>query len=119
YDMVRQMERLPVKNRDVVGVPEGLMIRPTLFAIFDNVNDELTLAAPVYSQADMTAEVAWEHAQQRLAAAEAALERPLPHAPPPVMLPDPPAPASNFEKDDFLAAVQHCKDYITAGDAFQ
>jgi anthranilate synthase component 1 len=73
YDMVRQMERLPVKNRDVIGVPEGLMMRPTLFAIFDNVNDELTLAAPVYSQADMTAEVAWEHAQQRLAEAEAAL----------------------------------------------
>ena len=26
------------------------MMRPTLFAIFDNVNDELTLAAPVYPQ---------------------------------------------------------------------
>ena len=63
YDMVRQMERLPAKNRDVIGVPEGLMMRPTLFAIFDNVNDELTLAAPVYPQADMTAEAAWEHAQ--------------------------------------------------------
>src|SRR5271156_1039544 len=33
YDMVRQMERLPVKNRDLIGVPEGLMMRPTLFAI--------------------------------------------------------------------------------------
>ena len=119
YDMVRQMERLPVKNRDVIGVPEGLMMRPTLFAIFDNVNDELTLAAPVYPQADMTAEAAWEHAQQRLAEAEAALERPLPHQPPPVMLPDPPAPASNFTKPDFLAAVDRCKDYIAAGDAFQ
>ena len=66
YDMVRQMERLPVKNRDLIGVPEGLMMRPTLFAIFDNVNDELTLAAPVYPQADMTAEAAWDHAQKRL-----------------------------------------------------
>src|SRR5277367_121922 len=119
YDMVRQMERLPVKNRDVIGVPEGLMMRPTLFAIFDNVNDELTLAAPVYPQADMTAEAAWDHAQKRLAEAEAALERPLPHPPPPVMLPDPPAPSSNFSKPDFLAAVDRCKDYIAAGDAFQ
>jgi len=119
YDMVRQMERLPDKNRDELGVPEALLARPTLFAIFDNVNDELTLAAPVYSQADMTAEVAWEHAQKRLDEAEAALERPLPHQPPPVMLPDPPAPASNFTKPDFLAAVERCKDYIAAGDAFQ
>ena len=35
------------------------------------------------------------------------------------MLPDPPAPASNFSKPDFLAAVERCKDYIAAGDAFQ
>jgi anthranilate synthase component 1 len=46
YDMVRQMEKLPAKNRDVIGVPEGIMVRPTLFAIFDNVNDELTLVTP-------------------------------------------------------------------------
>ena len=119
YDMVRLMERLPASTRDEIGVPEGLMMRPTLFAIFDNVNDELTLAAPVYPQADITSEAAWDHAQKRLAAAEAALERPLPHPPPPVMLPDPPAPASNFSKPDFLAAVDRCKDYIAAGDAFQ
>ena len=36
------------------------MMRPTLFAIFDNVNDELTLVAPVYPQADIAAEAAWE-----------------------------------------------------------
>ena len=53
YDMVRLMERLPEKNPDVIGVPEGLMMRPTLFAIFDNVNDELTLVAPVYPQPEV------------------------------------------------------------------
>ena len=50
----------------LIGVPEGMMMRPTLFAIFDNVNDELTLVAPVYPQADMSAEAAWEHARKRL-----------------------------------------------------
>ena len=54
------------------------MLRPALFAIFDNVNDELTLVAPVYPQADVTAEAAWAQAQARLAEAEAALDRPLP-----------------------------------------
>src|SRR6185437_3716431 len=87
YDMVRQMEKLPEKNRDTLGVPEGIMLRPTLFAIFDNVNDELTLATPIY--------------------------------PTPVMPPDPPAPASNFTKQEFVAAVDRCKEYIAAGDAFQ
>jgi anthranilate synthase component 1 len=119
YDMVRLMEKLPEKNRDEIGVPEGLMVRPTLFAIFDNVNDELTLIAPVYPSPDVAAETAWAQAQGRLDEAEAALERPLPHQPPPVMLPDPPTPGSNFSKAGFIAAVDRCREYIAAGDAFQ
>jgi anthranilate synthase component I len=119
YDMVRLMEDLPAKNRDVIGVPDGLLIRPALFAIFDNSKDELTLVAPIYPQAEVSAAAAWEQAQARLAEADAALERPLPHPAPPVMLPDPAAPSSNFAKADFLAAVERCKEYIFAGDAFQ
>jgi anthranilate synthase component I len=119
YDMVRQMERLPQKNVEELGVPEGLLLRPTLFAIFDNVNDELTLAAPVYPRVAQSAEAAWDAAQARLAEAEAALERPLPHPAPPVVLPEPPAPASNFSKPGFMDAVVRCKEYIAAGDAFQ
>ena len=119
YDMVRLMETLPDKNPDVIGLPEALMVRPSLFAIFDNVNDELTLLSPIYPSPDVSAETAWEQAQTRLEEAEAALDRPLPRQPPPVMLPDPPAPGSNFTKEQFLAAVDRCKDYVEAGDAFQ
>jgi anthranilate synthase component 1 len=119
YDMVRQMEKLPAKNVEELGVPEGLMLRPTLFAIFDNVNDELTLAAPVYPRPEASAELAWEEAQARLDESQAALERPLPHPAPPVMLPDLPAPASNFSRQGFMDAVARCKEYIAAGDAFQ
>jgi anthranilate synthase component I len=118
YDMVRLMERLPDKNADEIGVPDGLLIRPTLFVIFDNINDELTLAAPVYPHAGITAEAAWTAAEARLNEAEAALERPLPHPAPPVALPTA-APISNVTKEEFLAAVVRAKEYIAAGDAFQ
>ncbi len=119
YDMVRLMERLPEKNRDDIGVPDALLIRPTLFAIFDNVNDDLTLATPVYPQPNVGAETAWRAAQARLAEAQAALDRPLPHPAPPVSLPAFPGPHSNMSKDAFLASVGRAKDYIAAGDAFQ
>ena len=119
YDMVRLMERLPEQNREEIGVPDALLIRPTLFAIFDNVNDDLTLATPVYPQPDVAAETAWRAAQARLAEAQAALDRPLPHPAPPVALPAPPAPRSNVTKEAFLASVARAKDYIAAGDAFQ
>jgi len=100
-------------------VPEALLGRPTLFAIFDNVTDLLTLAAPVYPRAGVSATAAWELGQNRLAQAEAALSRPLPLAAPPVALPPTPEPASNFTKEGFIAAVERAKEYIRAGDAFQ
>jgi anthranilate synthase component I len=119
YDMVRLMERLPDKNSDEIGVPDSLLMRPTLFAIFDNVNDELTLAAPVYPASGVSVQAAWEAAEARLAQAEAALERPLPHPAPPVSLPAMPDPASNMTPEEFMGAVVRAKDYIAAGDAFQ
>jgi anthranilate synthase component 1 len=119
YDMVRQMERLPDANPDTLGVPEALLGRPTLWAIFDNVTDLLTLAAPVYPRAGVSAAAAWEAAQGRLEEAEAALARPLPLAAPPVSLPALAEPSSNFTKAGFMAAVARVKDYILAGDAFQ
>ncbi len=119
YDMVRLMERLPEKNEDRLGLPEALLIRPTLFAIFDNVNADLTLAAPVYPNPGIACEAAWENAQALLAEASASLSRPLPHPNPPVSLPSPPSPSSNMSKEKFIAVVERMKEYIYAGDAFQ
>ena len=119
YDMVRLMEKLPEKNADVLGIPDGQMLRPTLFAIFDNVNDELSLIAPCYPRADISAETAYDRALARLAEAEAALDQPRSHALPPVSLPPLPAPTSNFTKQGFIDAVLRGKEYIAAGDAFQ
>ena len=119
YDMVRQMERLPDKNADALGVPEAILIRPGLFAIFDNVRDELTLVAPIYPRPGLSAVQAWEGAQATLASAEAALSRPLPHAAPPVTLPPQPEPASNMTRAEFMGVVDRMKEYIAAGDVFQ
>lgn len=119
YDMVRYMERLPSTNTDALGIPEAILLRPTVFAVFDNVRDELTLAAPIYPQPGVSAETAWSDAQAALTEAFQALQRPLPHAAPPVTLPALPEPASNMTKVEFMAVVERMKDYIFAGDAFQ
>ena len=37
YDMVRFMEELPEPNPDTLGLPDSMMIRPTVMAIFDSV----------------------------------------------------------------------------------
>jgi anthranilate synthase component 1 len=119
YDMVRQIERLPAKNPDVLGVPEAVMMRPTLVAVFDHVRDTLTLVTSVWPEPGLDPQAAWDMAQARLDEAEASLDRPLPRPAPPAALPAMPAPASNFTPEGFKAAVLKAKEYIAAGDAFQ
>ncbi len=118
YDMVRLMERLPATNADVLDLPDALMMRPTLFAVFDTVRDELTLAVPVRPSPAVPAEQAWADAQARIADAQSALARPLPRAAPPVTLP-PPEPVANMDRAGFEAMVVRMKEYIAAGDIFQ
>ncbi len=119
YDMVRQMERLASKNVEVLGVPEAVMLRPTLFAVFDTVRDELTLAAPVWPQAGVSAADARAVGEARLEAARAALARPMGVAAPAVVLPALPEPRSNMSRAQFEAMVVRMQEYIAAGDAFQ
>jgi anthranilate synthase component 1 len=117
YDMVRLMETLPDQNPDVLGIPDAILTRPGLFAIFDGVTDELTIAAPVYPRPGISAAAAYEAAEHRIAAAAAALDKPVPKLTGTML--DPPVPVSNMEKDTFLAMVETAKNYIRAGDAFQ
>ncbi|MDP4822666.1 MAG: anthranilate synthase component I, partial [Aestuariivirgaceae bacterium] len=54
YDMVRFMEKLPEPNPDMLGMPDSVLIRPTIMAIFDSVKDEVTLVTPVYPEQGTT-----------------------------------------------------------------
>jgi anthranilate synthase component 1 len=118
YDMVRLMERLPDNNPDVLGIPDAILVRPGLFVIFDNVTDELTLAAPVYPRAGVPALEAYLAATARLTAAADALDQPVPKLLAPAESPEPVA-QSNMSKDAFLDMVRRAKEYIAAGDVFQ
>jgi len=119
YDMVRLIERLPAKNADVIGLPDAILMRPTLIAVFDHVRDALSLFTPVWAAPGLDPQAAWDAAQARLDEAEAALERPLPRPAAPVALPTPGEPSSNFTRESFIAAVERAKEYVRAGDCFQ
>jgi hypothetical protein len=47
YDMVRLMEELPQPNPDPIGIPDAVLIRPTIVVVFDAVKDTLTVVTPV------------------------------------------------------------------------
>ena len=47
YDMVRLVERLPGVNPDPLGLPDGIMTRPSIVAIFDAIGQEIILTTTV------------------------------------------------------------------------
>jgi anthranilate synthase component 1 len=77
YDTVRLVEHLPDMPPDDLDVPDALLIRPTVIAVFDTVKDEISIVTPV-RPGNGSAETAWAGANDRLAAAVAALSGPLP-----------------------------------------
>jgi anthranilate synthase component 1 len=120
YDMVRQMERLAPAKPDPIGVPDAVMIRPTLLVVFDSVRDELHIVTPVRPAAGVHARAAWEAAQSRIDKIVTVLEGTLAHKPPVVdPLSTAIAPVSNTPQARYLEMVAQAREYIKAGDIFQ
>jgi anthranilate synthase component 1 len=119
YDMVRLVERLPDANPDKIGVPDGMFLRPTVMAIFDNVDDSVTIVTPVRPQTGTNARSAYNQACERLADVVADFERALPHGRDAADHPTLPDPAANMSRDDYCRMVEKAKEYILAGDIFQ
>jgi anthranilate synthase component 1 len=120
YDMVRQMEDLPAAGPDPIGVPDAILMRPTLVIVFDAVEDTITVVTPVRAQAGMSAKAALARAVERLSAIVDALDQPLDKSAADIDLgPHDVKPRSNTAPADFKRMVLRAKDYIVAGDIFQ
>jgi anthranilate/para-aminobenzoate synthase component I len=46
YDMIRLVEHLPDVNPDPLGLPDAVLMRPSVVAVLDGVKGEVTLVAP-------------------------------------------------------------------------
>jgi len=119
YDVVRLIEDLPPPHQDRIGIPDAVLVRPTLILVFDAVKDTITIVTPVRCHKALPAQTALAQAIERLSAVVHALDQPLDktaetdsealHA----------KPASNTTPADFKRMVARAKDYIAAGDIFQ
>lgn len=119
YDMVRQMEELDPAKPDPIGVPDAILIRPTIMVVFDSVRDEISIVTPLRPRVGISAQIAYEQASDRIESVLARLENPLVHPTEadPLLATQPPV--SNTLPDQYAAMVERAKDYIRAGDIFQ
>jgi anthranilate synthase component 1 len=120
YDVVRRMEDLSPPNPDPIGIPDAVLVRPTIIVVFDAVKDSITIVTPVRPEKNVDAKTALARAVERLSRIVENLDRPLDkslseHDAGPI---DAPA-KSNTTPDEFKAMVRKAKEYIAAGDAFQ
>lgn len=120
YDMVRYIEKLPDPPPDPLNLPESILLRPTVIAIFDNIRDEIIVVTPVWPDQKTEARQAYDAAVARLHDIAARF------AGPPVEPPLPVRPNHGFESiqsntahDEYLRIVRRAKEYIVAGDIFQ
>ncbi|WP_309605977.1 anthranilate synthase component I [Phenylobacterium sp.] len=117
YDMIRLVERLPDINPDPLDLPDGVMTRPSIVAIFDAIAQEIILVTPVRPDASAPRD-AYASAQDRLRAVMGDLRRPTP-----VLAGDgqaePDAFTSPVSRARYREIVEQAKAYIRAGDIFQ
>ncbi|MGZ8364490.1 MAG: anthranilate synthase component I [Caulobacteraceae bacterium] len=117
YDLVRLAEPLGEANPDPLGLPDALLTRPSLVAVFDSVAQEIILAATVRPDGrdaatayDDAAALLASTARQLLARPPARYE-PAEVAQTPFDIP--------MTREAYGEIVERAKTYIRAGDVFQ
>jgi anthranilate synthase component 1 len=117
YDMVRLAERLPGVNPDPLDLPDGVLARPSIVAIFDGIAQEILLVTPVRPDGT-SAQAAYAAAQARLAAVTADFRKPAP----PLKgdaAPEPDRFTTPVSREAYRGIVEAAKEYVRAGDIFQ
>ena len=120
YDIIRHYERLPKCPKDDRGLPDMVFGFYDTMVIFDHVRKTVMVVSNALLGDEEPAK-AYDAARERIDAVCERLRRPAPLRvedmvrSEPVRLPF----QSNFRREDFLRAVEACKEYIRAGDIFQ
>jgi len=120
YDMIRLVEHLPDVNPDPLGLPDALLLRPSVVAVLDGVKGDVIVVAPAWAGAGLSARAAYAQAAERVMDAVRDLDRALPRTSRSLGAAREEAPpVSNFTPEGYAAAVEKARDYIRAGDIFQ
>ncbi len=120
YDTVRLIEEIGPPNPDPIGLPDAILVRPTIVVIFDAVKDTITIVSPVRPEKSVSPKAALARATERIGAVVDDLDRALDKAQAaghdgPLVV----EPRSNTTPAEFKRMVLAAKDYIAAGDIFQ
>jgi len=120
YPMIQLMEKIKLQNHDEINIPDAILIRPKLVAVFDNIKDTINIMTPIYPNKNIAAEKAlnegnkylisnieklkvrinYETKNQKTKAKNLRFK-------------------SNYSKKEYFKIIERAKSYIQEGDIFQ
>ena len=117
YPMIQYMEKIILSNPDTLNIPEAVMIRPKIVAVFDNIKDTIDVMTAIYPEKNIKAEIALKKAEELIEESVEKLNTPI--AKDDVSNKKNIQIKSNYKKEDYLKIVKKAKKYIHSGDIFQ
>jgi anthranilate synthase component 1 len=120
YDFIRNVENLPDQNKDALGLPDCVLIRPSIVIVFDNISKEISIfSCSRPNEKKQTSKEAFKTIEKSIQEIfdtlngdaivkdnfgyQKTLDNPI----------------SNTTKEEYFDMVRKAKDYIVDGDIFQ
>ena len=118
YPMIKYMERIELKNKDNINIPDSILIRPKIVTVFDNIKDSITVMTAVYPSEDKDYESIYNKTQELLEIKVNQLKDSL------VKTKNNEIKynlnfKSNYSKEKYFSIISKAKEYIKEGDIFQ
>ena len=119
YPMIQYMENIKLKNKDNIKIPDAILIRPKIVAVFDNIKDDISLMSVSYPCKTVSAEKAFKDSVSLLSKTIKKLEKSILKSSINKKNKSKLKFKSNFKKEEFYKVVKKAKNYIKNGDVFQ
>ena len=117
YPMIQYMEKIILSNPDTLNIPEAVMIRPKIVAVFDNIKDTIDVMTAIYPEKNIKAETALKNAEKLIKESIEKLNTQIKKDD--LLNQKKINIKSNYKKEDYLKIVENAKKYIHSGDIFQ
>jgi len=119
YPMIQYIENIKLSNKDNIKIPDAILIRPKIVAVFDNIKDIISLMTVTYPSKKISAEKAYGKnkllIEKTIKKLEKSILKPAQKKNKKSKLKF----KSNFKKEQFYKIVNKAKEYIKNGDIFQ
>ena len=118
YPMIKYMEKISLKNHDNIKIPDSILIRPKIVAVFDNIKDTITVMTVVYPSKKNNYENIYIEAKKLLDSKVEQLKKNLVQKPA-IKIKSNLNFESNYSKEEYFSIISKAKKYIKDGDIFQ